>query len=83
MRAELVFTTAILSRGHLASDHGRRMKERVSVDRAYVADNDADRERPRSLVTGLSDEDPFDDGAVIPLARIGKARPERYIVATI
>ena len=33
------------------------MKERVAVDRPYVAENDAERERLRSLVTGLSDKE--------------------------
>jgi DinB family protein len=32
------------------------MEERMSVDRAYVAENDAERERLRSLVTRLSDD---------------------------
>lgn len=33
------------------------MDERVSVDRTHVAENDAERERLRSLVTRLSDEE--------------------------
>src|SRR5712691_849879 len=33
------------------------MKERVAVDRPYVTENDAERERLRSLVTGLSDKE--------------------------
>jgi hypothetical protein len=32
------------------------MEEHMSVDRTYVAENDAERERLRSLVTRLSDE---------------------------
>lgn len=32
------------------------MEERVVVDREFVAENDAERERLRALVTGLSDE---------------------------
>ena len=33
------------------------MEERVSVDRSHVAENDAERERLRSLVTALSDKE--------------------------
>ena len=33
------------------------MEERMSVDRTFVAENDAERERLRSLVTRLSDEE--------------------------
>jgi DinB family protein len=58
-------------------DPRRRILERsVSVDRPYVTENDAERERLRSLVTGLSDEElsrPMPGGWTIAgvLAHIG------------
>ena len=58
-------------------DPRRRILERsVSVDRPYVTENDAERERLRSLVSGLSDEElrrPMPGGWTIAgvLAHIG------------
>jgi hypothetical protein len=46
-------------------------EERMSEDRSHVAANDAERERLRSLVTRMSDED------------LGKAMPDGWTVAAV
>ena len=47
------------------------MEERVSEDRSYVAENDAERERLRSLVTRLSDKE------------LGRPMPAGWTVAAV